>query len=202
MTRRDPWAILYAALLFGSIAIPYCYLALHIAGGLLFKLPLQFIFPSALLLNVSAAPLLFLFIAQTPLERRLRQRVGRSFSVMLAILVVAAAGVLGLLTLAMMNPLPFMLPAQSWFYFIAIAASTTAVAGLAVTLRLPSRLERAIATRLDRDNPRHRAYRVAGYIALLCGLVFLGFWLNQFYLYSRYCGGIVEQQDYIECHYR
>jgi hypothetical protein len=202
MSRRDPWAIFYASLIFGGIAIPYCYLALHITVALLVNFPLPLSLTLVFLLGAPAALLLLVFIARTPLERRLMERLGRPFPVLRAVLILLAAGYLGLLTLTMMNPFPLMLPVQSWHTFITIAASTAALAAVIVIVRSPSRLERAIAARLSGDNPWHRAYRGAAYVALLMGFLFAGYWLNQYYLYSRYCGDIVEQQDYIDCHHR
>jgi hypothetical protein len=203
MTRRDPWAILYASLIFGGLAIPYCYLALNIAVILLINFPLHLGLFALFLLGASTAVLLLVFIARTPLERRLSQRLGRLFPLLRAILIVLAAGYLVVDILASMNPFPLMLPVASWSDFITIAAITTVAAMVVVLARPPSRLERAIATKLDRDNPWYRAYRGAGYVALLSRLLFVGYWLNQYYLYSRYCGGdVVEQQDYIDCHFR
>jgi hypothetical protein len=203
MTRRDPWAILYASLLFGSIAIPYCYLALHIAVSLLINFPLRFRLLPLFLLGASTALLLLVFIARTPLERRLSQWLGRLFPLLRAILVVLAAGYLVVDILATMNPFPLMLPVAFWSDLITIAAITTVVAMVVVVVRPPSRLETAIATKLNRDNPWYRAYRGAGFVALVSGLLFVGYWVNQYYLYSRYCGGdVVEQQDYIDCHTR
>jgi hypothetical protein len=67
--------------------------------------------------------------------------------------------------------------------------------------RPPSRLERAIAIRLDAGNSRHRVYRAFGYITLLGGLVFASYWFRQYYLYEHYCVGYIEPQDYIDCQF-
>ena len=114
MTRRDPWAILYASLIFGGLAIPYCYLALNIAVILLINFPLHLGLLALFLLGASTAVLLLVFIARTPLERRLSQRLGRLFPLLRAILIVLAAGYLVVDILASMNPFPLMLPVASW----------------------------------------------------------------------------------------
>jgi len=107
MTRRDPWAILYASLIFGGLAIPYCYLALNIAVILLINFPLHLGLLALFLLGASTAVLLLVFIARTPLERRLSQRLRRLFPLLRAILIVLAAGYLVVDILASMNPFSF-----------------------------------------------------------------------------------------------
>jgi hypothetical protein len=201
MTRRDPWAILYASLIFGGLAIPYCYLALNIAVILLINFPLHLGLLALFLLGASTAVLLLVFIARTPLERRLSQRLRRLFPLLRAILIVLAAGYLVVDILASMNPFPLMLPVASWSDFMMIAAIATVVATVVVVVRPPSRLERAIAIRLDAGNSRHRAYRAFGYVTLLGGLIFASYWFRQCYLYEHYCVGYIETQDYIDCQF-
>jgi hypothetical protein len=200
VTRRDPWAILYASLGFGGIAIPYCYFALQVTVSLLISFPISFRLTRLFLLGASTALLLLVFVARTRLEQRLSQTLGRYFPRLLAVLVVAAVGYLIAVTLALMNPFPLMLPVQSWADFITIAAVSALVAAVLVIVRPPSRLERAIASRLDRRNRRHRAYRAVGYAALTSGLLFASYWIYQDYLYGRYCSD-AEQQDYIDCQF-
>jgi hypothetical protein len=77
MARRDPWAMLYASLIFGGIFVPYYYLGLLLAAGLFLHLPLHFGAMGLFLLVASTVLLLGVFIARTQIEQRLRQRLGR-----------------------------------------------------------------------------------------------------------------------------
>jgi hypothetical protein len=140
------------------------------------------------------------FIARTPLEQRLADRLGRLFPLLLALLLATAVSDSMFITrLLMVLFLPA--PAQAWGNVIGITAIAAMLVGVIVIALPPSRLERNIAVRLDVGNPRHRVYRAAGYIALLGGLVFASYWFRQYYLCEHYCVGYIEPQDYIDCQF-
>jgi hypothetical protein len=201
MTRRDPWAILYTSLVFGGIFVPYWYTGLFFYISLYLRVPLLNLGPTGfILLGASTVLVLSIFVAPTQVEQRLRQRLGRFFSPLRALLLVLAAGELALTTLANMNPF-LMTLSGTWSNFIEIATISAVVAAVIVVARPASRLERSIAIRLDRANPRHHAYRAAGYVVLTSGFLFASYWIYQSYLYERYCVGYIEQQDYIDCHF-
>jgi hypothetical protein len=201
VTRRNPWAILYASLVFGGILVPYCYLGLLLGFSLLVPFPLLDFRPTGLvLLGASTVLVLGVFIAPTQVEQRLRQRLGRLFSPLRALLLILAAGELALTTRASMNPFPMTPPSGTWSNLIEIATISAVVAAVIVILRPASRLERSITIRPDGGNPWHRAYRAAGYVAFTGGLLFASYWIYQNYLYERYCSD-AEQQDYIDCQF-
>ncbi|HEX8829312.1 MAG TPA: hypothetical protein VF778_14500 [Xanthobacteraceae bacterium] len=201
MSRRNPWAILYASLVFGVILAPYCSLGLLLGLSLFFHFPTpHFGIPGLVLLGVLTVLLLGVFIARTQVEQRLRQRLGRLLPPLLALLVMLAAGDLVLVTLETADPFPFAPPSERWANFIEITAIGAVVAAIAVIVRPASRLERSITIRLDRANPWHRAYRAAGYVVLTGALLFASYWIYQNYLYERYCSD-ARQQDYIDCQF-
>jgi hypothetical protein len=201
VTRRDPWAILYTSLLFGGVLVPYYYVGLLLGVGLFLHLPAWHFSSTGLILLGASTVLLFgLFIARTQLEQNLRQRLGRFFSPLRALLLVLAASYLVLVTLVTMNPFPFAPPSGAWSNFIEIATISAVIAAIVVTIRPASRLERSITIRIDSAHPRHWAYRAAGYAALTGGLLFASYWIYQDYLYGRYCSD-AEQQDYIDCQF-
>jgi hypothetical protein len=194
VSRRNPWAILYASLVFGIIFTPYFYLSAYAAAG--FFLPFEY--ADVFWLPFATALLLGVFIVRTPLEQRLADRLGWLFPLMLAALLLAAAGDLMFITLLMM--VQFLPPlAEGWVGAIGITAIAAMLVAIIIIVRPPSRLERAITIRLDAGNPSHRAYRAAGYAALLGGLVFASYWFRQYYLYQQYCVGYIEPQDHIDC---
>jgi hypothetical protein len=196
MSRRDPWAILYASLVFGVISTPYFYLGAYAAQE--FFSPFEY--ADVFWLPLSTALLLGVFIVRTPLEQRLADRLGWLFPLLLAALLLAAAGDLMFITLLMM--VQFLPPsAAAWVGVIGITAIAAMLVAIIVIARPPSRLERAITIRLDAGNPSHRVYRAAGYVALLGGLVFATYWFRQYYLYQHYCVGYIERQDYIDCQF-
>jgi hypothetical protein len=196
MTRRDLWAIPYVSLIFGAISTPYLYLGAYAAQG--FFIPFEY--ADVYWLPLSSALLLGVFIVRTPLEQRLADTLGWLFPVLLALLLAAAVVDLMYVTLFLMVQL---LPphAEAWAGVIGITAIAAITVGIVVMARPPSRLERAIAIRLDAGNPRHRAYRAFGYVALLGGLVFASYWFRQYYLYEHYCVGYIEPQDSIDCQF-
>jgi hypothetical protein len=194
VSRRNPWAIAYASLVFGIIFTPYFYLSAYAAAG--FFSPFEY--ADVFWLPFSTALLLGVFIVRTPLEQRLADRLGWLFPLMLTALLLAAAAELMSITLLMM--VQFLPPlAEGWVGVIGITAIAAMLVAIIVIARPPSRLERAITMRLDAGNRRHRAYRAAGYAALLGGLVFASYWFRQYYLYQQYCVGYIEPQDYIDC---
>jgi hypothetical protein len=196
MTRRDPWAILYASLIFGAISTPYLYLGGYAAQGFFWL----FEYADLFWLPLSTALLLGVCIARTPLEQRLADRLGRLFPLLLAPLAAASVGDLMYITLlSMVQFLPAQ--AEAWAGVIGITTIAAITVAIIVMALPPSRLERAIAIRLDRANPRHRVYRVAGYVALSGGLVFATYWFRQYYLYEHYCVGYIDPQDYIDCQF-
>jgi uncharacterized membrane protein YqjE len=149
-------------------------------------------------LLLSTAVLLGVFIARTPLEQRLAERLGRLFPLLLLLLLATAVGDLVFITLLLMVQfLPA--PADAWTTMIGVTAIAAVLVAIIVIATPPSRLERAIATRLDRGHPHYRGYRLAGYTALLGGLVIAACWFRQYYLYERYCVG--EPQDCVDCQF-
>ena len=196
MTRRDLWAILYVSLIFGGISTPHLYLGAYAAQG--FFIPFEY--ADVYWLPLSSALLLGVFIMRTPLEQRLAGKLGWLFPVLLALLLATAVGDAMYITLFLMIQL---LPphAEAWTSVISVTAIAAITVGIVVMARPPSRLERAIAIRLDAGNSRHRVYRAFGYIALLGGLVFASYWFRQYYLYEHYCVGYIEPQDYIDCQF-
>jgi hypothetical protein len=167
VTRRDPWAILYAPLIFGGNSTPYWYLGIYAALG--FFLPFEY--PDVFRPTLSTALLLGVFIARTPVEQRLVERLRRLFPLLLVLLLAAAMGDSMFITrLLMVLFLPA--PAQAWGNVIGITAIAAVLIGVIVIAMPPSRLERTIAIRLDATNPWHRGYRAAGFMALFGGLVF------------------------------
>jgi hypothetical protein len=194
VSRRNPWAILYASLVFGGISTPYLYLGNYAARGFFSA------FESAdvLWLPLSTVLLIGVFVARTPVEQSFGARFGRLFPPLRVVLLLAALGDSMFITLLLMiQTLPP--DAQAFTDLIgttAIAALTFAIIIVALP---PSRLETAISIRLDAGNPSHRAYRMAGYAALFGVLVFTGYWFRQYYLYEHYCGDYIEPQDYIDC---
>jgi hypothetical protein len=201
VTSRNPWAIVYASLIFGGMLVPYYNVGLLLGVGLLLHLPASHFGSTGLvLLGASTALLLGVFVARTQVQQRLRQRLGRFFSPLRALLLALSAGYLILVTLVNMNPFPFVPPSGAWANLIEIATIGAVIAAIVVTMRPASRLERSITVRLDRANPWHWAYRAAGYVALTGGLLFASYWIYQNYLYERYCSD-AEQQDYIDCQF-
>jgi hypothetical protein len=199
VSRRNPWAILYASLVFGGALVPYYYVGLILGVGLFLHLPPpHFVSAPLILLGASTALLLGVFIARTWVEQWLHQRLGHFFSPLRAVLLVLSAGYLVLVTLVTMNPFPFAPRSGAWANLIEIAVISAVTAAIIVIFRPASRLERSITIRLDRANPWHWAYRAAGYVAITAGLLFASYWIYQEYLYERYCSD-AEPQDYIDC---
>jgi hypothetical protein len=196
LTRRDRWAILYASLIFGAISTPYVYLGGYAVQG--FFLPFEY--ADLFWLPLSTALLLGVFIARRSLEKRLADGLGWLFPLLLAALLLAAAGDLMYLTLLLV--VQFLSPlAEGWVGVIGITAIASMLVAIFVVVRPPSRLEQVIAMRLGAANSRHRLYRAAGHIALLGGLAFATYWFRQYYLYEHYCVGYIEPQDYIDCEF-
>jgi hypothetical protein len=147
VSRRNPWAILYTSLIFGGIFVPYWYVGLLLCISLYLHVSLLDLGPAALvLLGASTVLVLGVFIVRTPVEQRLRERLGRLFAPLLALFLVLAAGELVLTTLANMNPL-LMTPSGTWTHFMQIATISAVVAAVIVVVRPASRLERAITIR-------------------------------------------------------
>ncbi|HEX8829311.1 MAG TPA: hypothetical protein VF778_14495 [Xanthobacteraceae bacterium] len=176
------------------ISTPYWYLGIYAAQSFFSA----FEYADVLWLPLATALLLGVFIVRTPLERNFTERFGRLFALLLVLLLLAALGNLMYVTLLLMvQTLPP--PAQAFTHLIGIVAIAALSVAVIVIALPPSRLERAIAIRLDAGYPRHRAYRSAGYVALLGVFVFASYRFRQYYLYEHYCGGYIEPQDYVDC---
>jgi hypothetical protein len=98
VSRRNPWAILYASLIFGGISTPYLYLGTYAARGLFSA----FEYADVLWLPLSTALFMGVFIARTPLEQSFGDRFGRLFPPLRLVLLLAALCDLMFITLLLM----------------------------------------------------------------------------------------------------
>jgi hypothetical protein len=136
VTSRNPWAILYASLIFGGVLVPYYTVGLLLGVGLFLRLPASHFGSTGLvLLGTSTALLLGVFVARTQVEQRLRLRLGRFFSPLRALLLALSAAYLILVTLVNMNPFPFAPSSGAWANLIEIATIGAVVAAIVVTIR-------------------------------------------------------------------
>jgi len=176
MSSRNRLAMVIASLLFGAVLAPYYYVALGVVSRL--TGPLNIVVP--VVLGVSTVILLAAFAAETAPESWLRQRLGRLFGVVSAIVAVAAFVATCAIWDLLVHGAIFI--EQYWFYVLESLA-IGALAALAVVLFTPaSRLERVIAARLSGSSSRNAAYRVVAWSLLAALMVFAGVTIYRFYL--------------------
>ena len=178
LTNRNPLALFYSSFLFGSLVVPYYYVAL----GILIPNPLTVMLKVFLLLAAGTTLLLLTLITRTRVEQALANRLGRIFQPLLVAAVMIAAVISWRIELAIAS-FPLILPVEYWFNLIEISAIATAVAFVVIIAAPPSRLERFLATRFDRSNKWSVANRTLGYLTLAAGLFLAGSELYQFYFF-------------------
>ena len=87
LTNRNSLALFYSSFVFGSLAVPYYYVAL----GILIPNPLTIMLQIFLLLAASTTLLLLTLITRTRVEQVLANRLGRFFRPLLVAAVIIAA---------------------------------------------------------------------------------------------------------------
>ena len=175
-TKRNALALFYSSFLFGSLAVPYHYLAI----GILIPNPLTIMLQGFLLLPAGTTVLLLTLITRTRVEQALANRLGRIFRPLLITVVIIAAVLSWQIELAIAS-FPLILPVEYWSNLIEISAIATTVAFVVTISAPPSRLERSLAARFSRSNKWFIANRTLGYLVLAAGIFLVGSELYQFY---------------------
>ena len=176
LTNRNSLALFYSSFVFGSLAVPYYYVAL----GILIPNPLTIMPQIFLLLAASTTLLLLTLITRTRVEQVLANRLGRFFRPLLVAAVIIAAVLSWQIELAIAS-FPLILPVEYWSNLIEISVLATAVAFVVLIFAPPSRLERFLAARFNRSNKWFIANRTLGYLVLAAGLFLVGSELYQYY---------------------
>ena len=176
LARRSILAILYSSLIFGSLAVPYCYIAI----GILIHNPITALTTVVLWLAACTSLLLLIFISRSNLEETLTNKLGKYFRPLLIAVVIVAMGISCFIELGVAN-FALLVSVEYWYNLIMISGVATAFAFVAIILTRPSRLEKSIAFRLSPGNKSHTTYRVIGYLVLAFGLIFVCSKMYEFY---------------------
>lgn len=180
LANRSFLAIVYTAVVFGGISVPYLYIAI----GIITHNPLVALASVVGWLAACTMLLLMVFISQTRIEQAFADISGKWFRPLLTILVIAAMGSIGFIALGTANVSLFV-SIEYWFYLILISGFALMVACIIVILTRPTRLERFIASRVSPHNKFYKAYRVTGYVVLILMLIFAGSKLYGYYFLPR-----------------
>jgi hypothetical protein len=172
-TNRNSLALFYSSFIFGSLAVPYYYLAL----GFLIREPITTMLQVFLWLAACTTLLLLILIARTRLEQMLAKILGRFFRPFLIMAVIIAAALSWQIELAIAS-FPLMLPVEYWSSLIEASAIATAIAFVVIVSTPPSRLESFLSARFTCENKSHLAI---GCLLLVLGFIFVGSELFQFY---------------------
>jgi hypothetical protein len=173
LTNRNPLALFYSSFLFGSLAVPYYYLAL----GFLIHEPITTALQVFLWLAACTTLLLLILIARTRLEQMLAKILGRFFRPFLIVAVTIAAALSWQIELGIAS-FPLMLPVEYWSSLIEASAIATAIAFVVVISTPPSRLERFLSARFTCENKWCVAI---GCLLLVLGFIFVGWEFYQLY---------------------
>jgi hypothetical protein len=173
LTNRNPLALFYSSFLFGSLAVPYYYLAL----GFLIHEPVTTMLQVFLWLAACTTLLLLILIARTRLEQMLAKILGRFFRPFLIVAVIIAAALSWQVALAIAS-FPLMLPVEYWSSLIEASAIATAIAFVVLVSTPPSRLESFLSARFTCEN---KWYLAIGCLLLVLGFIVAGSELFQFY---------------------
>jgi len=147
LANRNILAISCSSILFGSISVPYCYIATRALSH--FKPTVTLIVVPVLV--ICTLFLFLVFISRTTLEQRLANKLGAYSYPLFIVMVVLALGSCYFIESIIANFTLF-LPVEYWFYLILISGIASAVAFVIVIVTRPSRLENFIASKLHPSN--------------------------------------------------
>lgn len=164
---RNSSAIVVSALVFGSIASPFFYLARGLGGSY----TAEFLALAAPLLTVSGALLLLALTRQSGFEQWLRQRLGKTFAPFFYSLLLAAFLLTGAI-LGVVANFSLLTAVEYWYYFAIILGICVAGALVVVVVTPPSRLESAVQLKLTVAGPTRVYWRILSHAVLLALLLF------------------------------
>jgi len=159
---RSRSAIIVSALVFGSIASPFFYLARSWGASY----TVEFLVPTVPLLTACVAFLLLVLTRQSESERRLCDRLGKAFAPLFYFLLFGAFLVTGAI-LASVADFSLLTAVEYWYYLTIIFGICATGALVAVIVAPPSRLESAVQCRLTAAGPTRVYWRILVYGALL-----------------------------------
>jgi hypothetical protein len=182
---RSPSAIMVSALVFGSIASPYVYLA----PGLGDRYTVDVLTLAGPLLIACATLLMLVLTRQSDGERWLRRRLGKTFAPLFYSLSVGAFLLNGAM-LAALADFGLLTAVEYWYYLAIILGLSVAGALLVIVVTPPSRLESAVARTVTATAPTRVYWRVLWHGVLLV-LPLLCAWA----LYRKHARDVAARED-------
>ncbi len=179
-SKRNPLAIIYSALVFGSISCPFYYIALMaLRGFFVNKFIFIFIFVFALL--ISTGFLFSIFILESNFERFLKHQWGKyfqpifvAFTLLSFFITYSILGIVANFTL-----LTYL---EYKFYLLVFLGIASTVALVLILLTPVSRLENFMNFKLSKTNQFYMLYRIFASILLVAILIFVSDIFYKYYL--------------------